>query len=394
MHVLVIPSWYPSHEYPTNGIFFRRQAHGLRGRGMQVGVVAPVQFAALHLAGELRHSRRLSVEDDDGIPTYGSYTCGWFPLLERANNRLWLRRGRRLVSRYMAEHGRPDVIHAQVATQAGLLAVWVKQRFDIPYVLSEHTSLYLEHRIAAWRLPGLREAFAGAAARTVVSPQLGEAVERYLGRAAQPWIWVPNLVDRRFYESALASGRNRAGAFTFLHVASLDPIKRQEDLLRAFGRQFKGAASVQLRIGGDGPMGSRLRRLTDSLGIGGQVRFLGPLSRDDVLEEMRRCDIFVLSSGFETFSIVLAEALACGKPVISTACGGPQCIVTETNGILVPVGDPDMLGQAMNRMRQSRLDYDDQAIREDCIRRFGEASVLDRLAELLHDAAAGSKGQT
>ena len=391
MHVLVIPSWYPSHEHPTNGIFFRQQAHGLKARGFRVGVVAPVQFAARRLASELPHARRLSVRDDGGIPTYGCSTCGWFPLVRRANTWLWLRNGRRLFNRYIGERGLPDVVHAHVATQAGLLAAWIKQRFGIPYLLSEHTSLYLERRIAAWQVPRLRTAFAMAAARTVVSPQLGEAVESYLGDAARPWIWVPNLVDRRFYEAPLPDSRNRSDVFTFLHVASLDRIKRQEDLLRAFAQQFRGESTVQLRIGGDGPMRNRLRRLIGELGVNEQVRLLGTLSQDEVLGEMRRCDVFVLSSGFETFSIVLAEALACGKPVISTACGGPECVVTKANGMLVPVGDLDALGQAMIGMRRSRAGYDDQAIREDCIRRFGEASVLGRLAELLRGVVAGDQ---
>ena len=47
------------------------------------------------------------------------------------------------------------------------------------------------------------------------------------------------------------------------------------------------------------------------------------LNREQVRERMQKCDVFVLSSLHETFGVVVGEAMACGKPVISTRCGGP-----------------------------------------------------------------------
>lgn len=389
MHVLVIPSWYPSHEYPGNGIFFCQQVRALKARGLKVGVVAPVQFAAVHLPAELWRTRRMTIRDDDGVPTYGSYTCGWFPGWRRMNLQLWLNRARPLVERYVADHGRPDVVHAHVATQAGLLATEIHRKHGVPFVLSEHASLYQQERIARWQAPMLREAFAAAAARTVVSPALGEAVERCIGEAARPWTWVPNLVERPFFEQPIRR-REPGQPFTFLHVASLFAIKGQEDLLRAFASSFRGDANTRLRIGGSGPMADSLRRLSAELGIELQVNFLGWLSREQVLAEMIASDAFVLSSHSETFGIVLAEALACGKPVVATACGGPECIVNEGNGLLADVGDVQGLGKAMRELRDQRDRYDDEAIRADCAARFGEDAVMESMVALLHEAAQSS----
>ena len=80
---------------------------------------------------------------------------------------------------------------------------------------------------------------------------------------------------------------------------------------------------------------------------------------------MQAADAFVLSSAYETFGVVLIEALACGKPVVSTACGGPDYIVTEENGLLVPVGDTQALGAALEQMIRTIDRYDPFRLKQD-----------------------------
>jgi glycosyltransferase involved in cell wall biosynthesis len=109
------------------------------------------------------------------------------------------------------------------------------------------------------------------------------------------------------------------------------------------------------------------------------------LSRDEVREEMQACDAFVLSSHYETFGIVLVEALAFGKPVVATCSGGPECIVHEGNGLLVPVHDEVALGNAMNILRLNLSRYDPEVIRNDCIARFGPRAVIDQLTSLYQE---------
>jgi glycosyltransferase involved in cell wall biosynthesis len=65
---------------------------------------------------------------------------------------------------------------------------------------------------------------------------------------------------------------------------------------------------------------------------------------------MRNLDVFALSSKTEGFSIACIEAMACGVPVVSTRCGGPEQILDEQCGILVPVGNPGELAEAIHRL--------------------------------------------
>ncbi|MFA6661181.1 MAG: glycosyltransferase, partial [Bacilli bacterium] len=85
---------------------------------------------------------------------------------------------------------------------------------------------------------------------------------------------------------------------------------------------------------------------------------------------------------FETFGVVLIEALALGKPVISTRSGGPEDIVEETNGLLVPTNDREALGKAMQYMVENYNTYNPQEIQQRCHEKFSEASVAKRLVNV------------
>jgi len=135
-------------------------------------------------------------------------------------------------------------------------------------------------------------------------------------------------------------------------------------------------------------MKSEWSALARRLEIEPWVRWLGPLGRERVLEEFRACDCFVQPSHRESFSIVLLEALACGKPVIATRCGGPESFVTPANGMLVGVHEPADLARAMDEMTRTAHRFDGPAIRRDIMKTYSPASVSVRIEALYHDALA------
>jgi len=84
----------------------------------------------------------------------------------------------------------------------------------------------------------------------------------------------------------------------------------------------------------------------------------------------------------ETFGIALGEAMACGKPVVATRCGGPQFIVTPETGLLVDVADPTALAGAMDRFLSEQISSDPTVIRQSIQSRFGEEAFLDNLSSI------------
>jgi glycosyltransferase involved in cell wall biosynthesis len=221
-----------------------------------------------------------------------------------------------------------------------------------------------------------------------VSPPFARILDDFFGKGKYTWEVMPNMVNRQFLECPLPT-KSGTQPFCFLNVATLDTKKRQENLIAAFATEFRNDDSVQLVIAGDGPERQNLQELAQRSGVSDRIHFLGKLTRMGVLNAMSHASAFVLSSRYETFGVVLIESLALGVPVIATRCGGPESIVQEGDGVLVPVDDVPALAAAMRQLYQSHEEYDAEGIRERCRARFSEQVVssmlMDRYNRVLSD---------
>jgi glycosyltransferase involved in cell wall biosynthesis len=133
-----------------------------------------------------------------------------------------------------------------------------------------------------------------------------------------------------------------------------------------------------LAIVGDGPLLGSLKEIAASFAIGDRVHFLG--IRHDVPAVMAACDVFVLSSATEGFGLVVAEAMACGRLVVATDCGGVHEVVGES-GFLVPPCDSVALGTALGKALQMPDELRDQlgrAARDRVIDYFSLTATANR----------------
>lgn len=370
-HVLLLPSWYPAFEGDSNGIFFREQAMALAAAGMRVGVIAPQRLSLRNIA-----KARAALTPAVGIVEMLERYIGP-PRLPLLDARIWQGIARRLYRRYVEQFGEPDIVHAHSLLGAGDVALSLKASV---HVVTEHCTLFVE--------PGASELMAGRqaylprfAARIAVGEPLRDQMER-LAPAGGPWIYVPNLIHTDYFTP---DGSRPSPAVRVLTVCNLLPRKRVHALIQAFDSAFRDA-DAELVIAGAGSEYAALRSLAASLPSGPRITFLGPLTREQVRGEMRRCSFFALASAAETFGVVLIEAMSCGKPVVSTASGGPSSIVDPGNGVLVPVDDTPALADALARMARDLATYDAAAIREHCVRNFSAAAVTVRLRNIYLDA--------
>ena len=398
-HVVFLPSWYPTETHPLDGVFFREQARALRDAGVRMGVLYPeLRSLRTFRPGALARNRfQATWGEEDGIPVYRAH--GW-NLLPRvvAGGRLWARVAAGLLRRYVARHGRPDLIHAHAVLWGGFAAWRLKEATGIPYVITENFSGFTEdytgfttNKVTPAQREAARRAYHGAEwVMALGSPLQHVLAEWKLADPARLGV-MPHMVDTAFF-SLPPTPRAKEGPFRFLSVALLEPRKGQELLMRALARAFPGGGA-ELEFAGGGTDRPRLEAIAAELGIADRVRFLGPLDRNGVREAMWRAHALAHGAYAETFGVVLIEALSAGLPVVSTACSGPEDILTPEVGELTPVGDVEAMAAAMARMRERWPGMEQETVRRRAQEHFSRDVVVRRLKDV-YRAALGRGAPT
>lgn len=381
MHVLIIPSerMLPP-EDPIAGIFQYHQAVALHKAGIKVGIVAPAPRSMLCLSGLL--GKGWPMEGRFPFPAMINQRSVLFPgrfsqIMQLMYNRI----GKRMFRNYLALHGRPDLLHAHNVVFAGICCQGLADAEGIPYVITEHSSAFSTGSI--YLSDSIKKAFRGASARIMVSPFLGAKVEEMIGvDDATPWEYIPNIIESRFAEEMVSDNTNTSATFRFLCIAQFVPIKNHIGLVNAFASVFRGRQNIELVMGGDGPLLEAVRASAAKCQVFEQVKFLGFLPRAQLIAEIYKCNALVLPSFSETFGVALIEAMACGKPVVAPSGSGCEVIVNKDNGILFRSGDFRDLSHALEKMLDLAGRLNPTAIRNDCLRRFGEAAVVSQLIDL------------
>lgn len=379
MHILLLPSWYPKNPSDVGGVFFRDQALALLNHGHKAGVISPQMKSLRSLLQSSSKPSFPYFENDAGVPTYRKEVLAALPRLPYGNYWLFTRAARQLMADYVREHGKPDIIHAHSAILGGAAAVKLGKEWSIPVVLTEHSSGFARNIYMKWQMRLATEAATDSRSCISVSPALGELLAEKLVATDVAWRWIPNVVADRF--GSPVRKPIKARPLRFLSLALMTENKGQKDLLKAFRQVANAGISAELWLAGDGPIRSELEQLAIDLGIADQVRFPGLISPDDVPALLQEADVMVISSHYETFGVVAAEALMAGLPVIATRCGGPECIVGEGDGLLVPPKQPEALAEAMVQVGSNLDNYDPKEIASNAKARFSGPAVAEQLTK-------------
>jgi glycosyltransferase involved in cell wall biosynthesis len=252
-----------------------------------------------------------------------------------------LLRTRRRLLREFTRHGRFDVVHAFWANNPGFLAALAARRTGVPLVVSLGGGELVGFRDIAYgsqlllreRLK-VRFTMRSAARVTVASGPMEELARRH---GVVPAV-VPLGVDREFFGDEAAAG----GPRRILHVGSLNRIKDQPTLLRAFRRVADVVPDAHLDVIGEDVIGGAVQADCAGLGLSSRVTFHGFLPSDATRAFFLRADVFALSSRHEAGPLVVLEAAASGVPTVGTAVGHVRDFAPD-RAVAVPVGDDGAL---------------------------------------------------
>lgn len=242
-----------------------------------------------------------------------------------------------------------DVIHFEFLG-TGAMYPLVKAITGVPYVVSCRGSDIHQFELRGKEMQaGMLRCLREAAAIHCVSNEIAGHVERLVG--PRPGIWINRpAVDVR--QIAPRQWHDRAnGPLRIISVGRLSWHKAFDYLMAALARLDRRGIAFEATILGDGELLAPLRFSVADLGLEAKVKLPGAVRPDEVLDQLRRADVFVLPSHNEGVSNAALEAMACALPVVSTRVGGmPEAIDDGVEGLLVRPRDIQGLADALERL--------------------------------------------
>ena len=388
-NLFVVPSWYPSVSSPVSGIFIKEQLEAIAGLAPDFRVIVSKWG---HADGVL-NARRPWVWPKR-LLWWLSQPCDFIAIENGVNEILnpkiiWSNRlpfggvsqligvNRRNFDIAEKKFGKINLIHAHVSYPGGYIASLLAKENSIPFVLTEHMGPFpfSDLMVDGVPLPEIDQAFRHAAATVAVSPSLAQRVAAF--GYPLPHV-IPNVVDER----AFYLGHPSSSKTVFFTLCDISEQKGIDHLLEAIAMWNPPADQYEFRIGGDGPQCAAYQVKAKKMGIADRVNWLGALSRAQAPELFSDCHVYVMPSRHESFGVVYAEAIASGKPIIATRCGGPEFIVNDQNGKLVDIGDVASLAQAMQTMSDEWKSYQPDVIRRDFEERFSRQAVVSQIVNM------------
>ncbi|HIP32234.1 MAG TPA: glycosyltransferase [Crocinitomicaceae bacterium] len=365
-HILLLSSWYPTKEKPFLGNFVRRQAELLSIK-YQVSIINTISDSTVK---DINTKENVYNEVREITVRHSKSKSFFKKRKEQANA---FSHGLSLVTEI-------DLIIGNVALSKSWQFIEAKKKFNVPLIYIEHGSFFrteiktqrnIVEKYLLWQLKkNVNEIVA-------VSDFLKKDMQTdFKGRDIKI---IGNHVDSELF-SLSPPGINNDRT-EFLHISTLDKqTKNAAGIIRACSILKKSGGNFRLTIISDED-GSLYKELAIAEGVFNEIDFVGPLKWEETVPYYHKADAFILFSHYETFSIVLAEAMMTGTPVISTSVG----IATELNknlGLNVENNNVSELASAMMEITSKSESYSKKEIREFAMN-YSQESILQKWTTLI-----------
>ncbi len=367
MKVLIVSRIYPDEYGFQGGIFIHNQARVLKNKGINVAVLF-LDYRSLRK----KRPFGFSIYNLDDIEVFRvAIPCGPFGLLTNTAFPMIDSIFARFV---FSKWGVPDILHAH-CWNSGIDAKRISQGWKIPYVITEHGSDVLMHKLNCIEKKKACAVYRDAQTVICVSNKLKQSLRAYSDREV---LVIPNVIPD--YMKITCNNIDKSNSsFRFVTVCNLVESKRVDLIIKSLAVLSKDFDNLELWIVGDGKQDKYLRELVAATTNSKNIVFLGRLANSQLPQIYAKCDCFVLASNYETFGVVYIEAMACGLPVIATKCGGPEEFVNETNGIMIDINNEEELSFAMREMLNAKNRYNSDIISSNVINKFGGRAVGEKL---------------
>ncbi|PBQ31769.1 hypothetical protein CNR22_08300 [Sphingobacteriaceae bacterium] len=381
-HILFISSWYPNRQNPTHGIFNRYFAEAAALYN-EVSVVHVCSDENLKSEFECIESLEGSILT---LTVYYKKVESLIPFFSKVKKK------KRVLEAF--DYGyqeltkrrvKPDLIQLNVIMPMGIGAYHLSKKHAIPYVINENWSGYTEED---GNYKGILQQFytrkivKDAEALLPTSTYLKEAM--LMHQLHGNYQVVPNVVNVHAFTPVK---KEKTVITKLIHISSLnDREKNVSGIIRAFANAFKQNPNLALNVVGEGVDKEKYQQLVKELQLQEQIKFKGRLVSKLLVEEINASDALIMFSNYETFCLVIIEAFACAKPVITSDAGAIKTYMKPELGIMVKKKDEAALANAILKFAQTSETYDASFIRNFAVENYSYEKVGERLNEIYNQA--------
>ncbi|MGC5744788.1 glycosyltransferase family 4 protein [Chryseobacterium sp. NFX27] len=371
--ILFISSWFPNRIEPTNGNFVQRHAEA-------VAKIHDVEI--LHAIGDFNQEQEY-LEDDQIIN--GIRTCIVYYKNSKNPAQNFLRRMKAYRMGF-SKMQMPDLVHANVMHNSMLFAVYLKRKFKIPFVITEHWTALREvnHHHTPFITKYIAKLIGNTADKVLpVSNDLKKSLKK-IGIKTTITV-IPNVVDTKLFKP----GKESSTDFTFIHVSNLIPRKNSEKILKVALKLLLKGYQFNLQLGGDGDI-DKLKEEVRNAKAENRIEIFGIQTISQIAERMQKSDCFILFSDDENQPCVIAEAFASGLQVISTNVGGISEFFPEDAGILLEKVDENQLFSAMRVILEGKRKDNMFSVSQYAKDTFSEEIIAQKFSEVYDDVCKNS----
>ncbi|MCC6691658.1 MAG: glycosyltransferase [Bacteroidia bacterium] len=346
MKILFLSCWYPTAENPLKGIFIKNHAAAIKSAGHDIRIIAFDITTGEQMFKKQTHF----FTDEHGVETHlitiKSIFYKWLYI-----NPFFIRK--QFLNYYASSlynSFKPDIIHSNILYPCSIAGDFLSQKYKVPHIITEHWSKvdkYMRRNLLSHLG---KNAYDNAAAITVVSNFLKQYIKKHIISPEKIHI-VPNTVDNvcfSYKEKTLHSDK-----LIFSAIAHWKEPKKPELFIAALNAiQNQCSKIIILNMIGDGEKLEYIKKMK----LNFTINYLGNSTKQKVAVTLQKSDFFLHASSIETFSLVTAEALATGTPVICSNVGALPELVNETSGVLTE-NTIEAWENAIKKALKNKFDY-------------------------------------
>lgn len=374
MKILWLTGWYPNTINYLEGDFVQRHAKA-------VSLIHKVEvihikkddkkYYTSNIREDIKHENNLT----ERIIYYYPKSIGVDIIDKLLSHRMYIRLYKKALKSYINENGLPHLVHVYIALKAGLLGLWLKKKYNLPYLISEQWTAYLPEAkpnledYSSIKQKWVKKIFSKTTTTTVVSKVLGDAIlNRFNIRAFHV---IPNVVDTNIF---FPVPKLSSSVTKFIHVSLLNYQKNVENIIEAFYIIKNREYNFQLTI--FGPDDIKLKQLIKDRGLSEHIIFKEEVPQILLAEDIQHSDALILYSRYETFGCVVIEANACGIPaILSDITVFREYIIENTTGIFAQPNHPENLAETLIKFCKNKNTFSQKEIADYTSNKFSYETI-------------------